>query len=80
MFKCAVAVNSSNQIIRTNCLYFEGDELSVVDCTVQWSLLNSHCKCTEKLCELSEHANYLSIFYVMFLSTVESCVQSKFAN
>ena len=29
---------------------------------------------------LSKHANYQSLFYVTFLLTVESCVQSKCAN
>ena len=28
--------------------------------------LNSHGKCPEKLCELSEHENYQSLFYVTF--------------
>ena len=31
---------------------------------LQWIPLNSHGKCAEKLCELSEDANYLSLFYV----------------
>ena len=34
----------------------------------------------KKSCELSKHANYQSLFYVMFLLMVESCVQSKRAN
>ena len=29
---------------------------------IQSSPLNSHSKCEEKLCQLSEHANYLSLF------------------
>ena len=28
------------------------------DHQVQWSPLNLHTKCAEKLCELSEHVNY----------------------
>ena len=44
---------------------------------VQWRPLNSHGKCMEKSYELSEHVNYPSLFYVTFLSMVESCVQSK---
>ena len=47
---------------------------------IQWSPLNSHGKCAEKSCELSEHVNYQSLFYVTFLSMAESCVQSKHAN
>ena len=47
---------------------------------LQWSLLNSHSKCTEKSCELSKHVNCLSLFYITFLSTVKSCVQDNHAN
>ena len=62
------------KIVLVNCLY-----VSVCVC-VQWSPLNSRGKRAEKLYELTEHANYPSLFYVIFLSMVESCVLSKRAN
>ena len=38
---------------------------------------NSHTKYVEMLCELSEHANYPSLFYITFCSMVASCVQDN---
>ena len=49
---------------------FRGNTVSVANFTtelailIQWSPLNSHGKCADKSCELSEHGNYLSLFYV----------------
>ena len=37
----------------------------------------SHVKCAEKSCELSKHANYQSLFYVIFLLRAQSWVLSK---
>ena len=33
--------------------------------------------CTEKLCKLSKHANYQSLFYITFLSMIKTCVQDN---
>ena len=41
-------------------------------CTVEPGLIRTQ-KYAENLCELSEHANYMSPFYITLLSILETC-------